>query len=62
MNRDQIKGKTEETAGRVTGDKRLESEGRTDQAKGKAKDVAHDAKEAAKGVADALRSDVADRR
>jgi uncharacterized protein YjbJ (UPF0337 family) len=62
MNRDEIKGKTEEAAGKLTGDKRLEREGQTDQVKGKAKDVAHDVKESAHGVRDALRDDDADRR
>jgi uncharacterized protein YjbJ (UPF0337 family) len=61
MNEDQIKGKAKEAAGKLTGDDRLESEGQTDQAKGKVKDVADDAKETVAGVRDALRDDDADR-
>jgi uncharacterized protein YjbJ (UPF0337 family) len=63
MDKDRIKGKTEDIAGRVkrqagewTGDKDLQAEGAREQAKGKAqnvigkvKDAARDAKEDLKG-------------
>jgi uncharacterized protein YjbJ (UPF0337 family) len=46
-----------EGAGKVTGDKRMESEGKADRAKGEVKDAAHQAKESAKGVRDSLKKD-----
>ena len=46
-----------EAAGKVTGDRRTEAEGKTDRAKGEAKDAAHHAKEGAKGVRDSLKKD-----
>jgi uncharacterized protein YjbJ (UPF0337 family) len=56
---DRLKGKVKEGAGRVTGDRETEAEGRKDQAKGsgkqalgKAKDAVGKAKE---GVKDATR-------
>ncbi|MGW5885430.1 CsbD family protein [Streptomyces koyangensis] len=36
---DKMKGKAKEAVGKVTGDRRAESEGKTDQAKGDAKDA-----------------------
>ena len=42
---DQAKGAIKETAGKATGDKGLEAEGKFDKAKGYAKDAAHDLKE-----------------
>ena len=39
------KGKAKETAGRVTGNKSLERKGKTDQAKGKAKNLGEKVKE-----------------
>jgi uncharacterized protein YjbJ (UPF0337 family) len=52
---DKAKGMVKETAGKVTGNKRMESEGKADQAKGEVKDAAHQAKESAKGVRDSLK-------
>ncbi len=52
---DKVKGSVKETVGKVTGDKRMESEGKTDRAKGEAKDAAHQVKESAKGVRDSLK-------
>jgi uncharacterized protein YjbJ (UPF0337 family) len=52
---DKAKGSLKEAAGKVTGDKRTEAEGKTDQVKGKAKNAARDAKEGAKGVRDSLK-------
>ena len=54
MDTDEVKGKVKETAGKATGDERLENEGRTDQVKGKAKDAVDDAKDAVQGVRDSL--------
>jgi uncharacterized protein YjbJ (UPF0337 family) len=54
---DKIKGTVKEAAGKLTGDRRLESEGKTDQVKGDVKNAGHDVKEAAKGVADSLKGD-----
>ena len=54
---DKEKGAVKETVGKVTGDKRTETEGKTDRAKGAAKDAAHDVKEGAKGVGDSLKKD-----
>ena len=55
--KDKVKGSIKEAAGKVTGDKRTEAEGTTDQAKGKAKNAASEVKEGAKGVRDSLKGD-----
>ncbi len=55
--KDKAKGVVKETVGKVTGNERTEAEGKTDRAKGEAKDAAHDAKESAKGVGDSLKKD-----
>ncbi len=52
---DKVKGAVKDTAGKVTGDKRLEAEGKADKAKGHVKDAVHDAKEGVKGAADSLK-------
>jgi uncharacterized protein YjbJ (UPF0337 family) len=52
---DKVKGTVKETVGSVTGDKRTEAEGKTDKAKGEAKDLGHDVKESVKGVGDSLK-------
>jgi uncharacterized protein YjbJ (UPF0337 family) len=49
-----IKGKVEETVGKVTGDEELEDEGRGDQAKAAVKDVGEKVKDAAASVKDAV--------
>jgi uncharacterized protein YjbJ (UPF0337 family) len=51
---DKIKGSVKEAAGKMTGDRHTEAEGKTDQVKGHAKDAAQDVKDAAHGVADSL--------
>ncbi|MEK0082075.1 CsbD family protein [Benzoatithermus flavus] len=51
---DKIKGTIKEAAGKLTGDRRTEAEGKTDQVKGDVKNAGHDLKEAAKGVRDSL--------
>jgi uncharacterized protein YjbJ (UPF0337 family) len=45
---DKMKGAVKEGAGKLTGDKDLEAEGKFDKAKGHVKDALHEAKEAAK--------------
>ena len=52
---DKAKGLLKETAGKATGDKRTESEGKSDRAKGEVKDAAHEVKESSKGVRDSLK-------
>jgi len=42
-------GEVKETAGEVTGDKKLEAEGKKDKAEGKVREVAGDVKDAFKG-------------
>jgi uncharacterized protein YjbJ (UPF0337 family) len=59
--KDKVKGSLKEAAGKVTGDRRTEAEGKTDRAKGKVKNAASDAKESAKGVRDSLKDDDAPR-
>ncbi|MGZ8995125.1 MAG: CsbD family protein [Rhodospirillales bacterium] len=55
--KDKVKGSVKETVGKATGDERTEAEGKTDKAKGEAKDTAHDVKESAKGALDSLKKD-----
>ena len=45
---DKVKGTIKDTAGKVTGDKKLESEGKLDKGKGSAHNVAGDLKDAVK--------------
>jgi uncharacterized protein YjbJ (UPF0337 family) len=52
---DKVKGSLKEAAGKATGDKRTEAEGKADRAKGSVKEAAHEAKESAKGVKDSLK-------
>jgi uncharacterized protein YjbJ (UPF0337 family) len=54
---DKVMGTIKEIAGRITGSRRLEAEGRTDRAKGEVKEAGRDAAEAAKGVRDSLQGD-----
>ena len=51
---DKIKGNIKEAAGKVTGDRSLEAEGKVDQAKGAAKNATDNVSEKAKGVRDSL--------
>lgn len=48
---DKAKGKIKKAAGALTGDKKLEREGRVDEAKGKAKGALEDVKHAIKKAA-----------
>lgn len=45
---EKAKGAVEDTAGKITGDKKLQSEGKFDKAKGSAHNVAGDIKDAVK--------------
>ncbi|HEX2525917.1 MAG TPA: CsbD family protein [Geminicoccus sp.] len=54
---DKIKGGVKEVAGKVTGDQRTETEGKTDQTKGDVKNATDNVSEAAKGVRDSLTGD-----
>ncbi|MEU9293965.1 CsbD family protein [Streptomyces sp. NPDC012693] len=54
---EKAKGKLKETAGKAMGNKRMESEGKTDQMKGKAREAADSARERAEGVRDSLDRD-----
>jgi uncharacterized protein YjbJ (UPF0337 family) len=53
---DKAAGKTEEVAGHVTGNKRLETEGKVDQVKGAAHTVAGNAKDAGKEAIDSVKN------
>jgi len=52
---DKAKGAIKEGAGKLTGDKQLQGEGKLDKAKGAAHNVAGDVKDAARDAADALK-------
>jgi uncharacterized protein YjbJ (UPF0337 family) len=45
---DKVKGAIKDTAGKVTGDKKLQSEGKFDKARGSAHNLAGDVKDAAR--------------
>jgi uncharacterized protein YjbJ (UPF0337 family) len=51
---DKAKGAIKETAGKVTGDKQLESEGKVDKAKGDLHNAAGDVKDAARNLTNKL--------
>ena len=52
---DKAKGAIKEGAGKLTGDKDLQAEGKMDKAKGSAHNAAGDVKDAARDAADALK-------
>ncbi|MFI8006668.1 CsbD family protein [Streptomyces sp. NPDC086010] len=54
---DKLKGKAKETTGKLTGDRRKEAEGKSDQAKAKAEGALGGVGERAKGVKDSLGDD-----
>ncbi|MFF5637215.1 CsbD family protein [Streptomyces sp. NPDC012825] len=54
---DRFKGRVKEITGRITGDQRLETEGRTDRTRAKAREAVRDVRERARGVRDSLRRD-----
>lgn len=47
---DKVKGAIKDTAGKVTGDKELQTEGKMDKAKGSAHNVAGDVKDAVRNA------------
>jgi uncharacterized protein YjbJ (UPF0337 family) len=53
---DKVTGKTKEAAGHVTGNKKLESEGKVDQVKGAVHKAAADAKDAGKKAIEAVKN------
>ena len=54
---DKAKGSVKEAVGKVTGDRRTEAEGKTDQVKGDVKNAAQNVSESARGVRDSLRKE-----
>ncbi|MFJ3816162.1 CsbD family protein [Streptomyces sp. NPDC090056] len=52
---DKAKGRIKEITGRISGNERLETEGRTDQVKARAREAVKDVRERARGVRDSLR-------
>ncbi|RPK49480.1 CsbD family protein [Streptomyces sp. gb1(2016)] len=54
---DKLKGKAKEATGKVTGDRRKEAEGKSDQAKAKAEGALGATGDRAKGVKDSLTDD-----
>ncbi|MFE7585270.1 CsbD family protein [Streptomyces gardneri] len=54
---ERAKGKLKEVAGKVTGNKRLETEGRTDQLKAKAREAGEAVRDRVKGIRDSLDRD-----
>ena len=53
---DKVAGKIKEFAGRVTGNKKLEAEGKVDQVKGAAHNAAGHAKDAGKEAIDSVKN------
>ena len=51
------KGKLKEAAGKATGNKRLETEGKTDQLKAKAREAGEAVRDRVKGIRDSLDRD-----
>ena len=54
---DRLSGKAKEAAGKVTGDKETETEGKLQQAEGRTKDVVEDAKGVVEGGVNRLKGD-----
>ena len=55
---DQAKGSVKENVGKVTGDKKLESEGVVEKTTAKVKDVVEDVKDAVEGALEGLKNSV----
>jgi uncharacterized protein YjbJ (UPF0337 family) len=53
---DKVAGKAKEVAGHVTGNKKLETEGKVDQVKGAVHDAAGDAKDVGKKAVEAVKN------
>lgn len=54
---DKARGKLKEVAGKITGNERLEAEGKTDQVKTKIRETAKSVRERAEGIKDSLKRD-----
>ncbi|MFD3663009.1 CsbD family protein [Streptomyces sp. NPDC058659] len=54
---EKAKGKLKEAAGKVTGNKRLEAEGKADQTKGRVREAVEAVRERAKGIRDSMDRD-----
>ena len=54
---DKTKGAVKDAAGKMMGDKKLQSEGKADKAKGEIHKTVGDVKDAARDAADAMRKD-----
>ncbi|MER7959027.1 CsbD family protein [Streptomyces sp. NPDC096030] len=54
---DKAKGRLKEVTGKITGNERLESEGRTDQAKTRIRETMKSVRERAEGIKDSLKRD-----
>jgi uncharacterized protein YjbJ (UPF0337 family) len=52
---DKAKGSVKDAAGRITGDKNLQAEGKADKAAGAARQTAGDVKDAGRKVSDAIK-------
>ena len=52
---DKVKGAVKDTVGKVTGDTKMQAEGKLDKAKGSARNAVGDVKDAARDAADALK-------
>ncbi len=59
---DKIVGTVKEAIGKITGDKRTETEGKTDQVKGDVKNATSNVTESAKGVRDSVAGRPEDKR
>jgi uncharacterized protein YjbJ (UPF0337 family) len=53
---EKTEGKIKEVAGHVTGNKKLETEGKADQVKGAARNIAGDVKDAGKEAIDSVKN------
>ncbi|MEU7038544.1 CsbD family protein [Streptomyces sp. NPDC046237] len=54
---DKAKGKLKEVAGKITGNERLEAEGRTDQARTKIRETVKSVRERAEGIKGSMKRD-----
>jgi uncharacterized protein YjbJ (UPF0337 family) len=54
---DRLAGKVKETAGKATGDNRLETEGKTQHSKGKLKGKLENLRDTIRGVADGVKGE-----
>lgn len=52
---EQLKGKAKEAAGKVTGDKHTEAEGKAENLGGKVKEAVNDLKDSAQGAIDGIK-------